>query len=106
MPAHSVSHKIVLGSYGLPILGDIPFVQDFSFARWPFAISTEEAMAHWHIIGKSGSGKSFFLAKLYKSLFDAGFGVTLIDPHGTLAPLIFSLFANEGFFESTDAYEK
>ena len=45
-----------------------------------------------HVLGKTGSGKSYFLAGLFLAFFDAGMPVTLIDPHGDLAELVLSHF--------------
>ena len=69
--------RLTLGTYGpLPIL------------RLPLNIRRSQANTHWHIIGTSGSGKSFFLAQLFLSLLKQGSPVTLIDPHGDLAKLV------------------
>src|SRR5512135_3214073 len=47
-----------------------------------------EARVHAHVLGKTGSGKSYFLAALLLSMQRAGMAATLIDPHGDLAELI------------------
>jgi type IV secretory pathway VirB4 component len=51
-------------------------------------IRLSQANTHWHIIGTSGLGKSFFLPQLFLSLIQHGLSVTLIDPHGDLAKLV------------------
>ncbi len=49
--------RLTLGTFGpLPML------------RLPLNIRRSQANTHWHIIGTSGSGKSFFLAQLFLSL--------------------------------------
>jgi hypothetical protein len=59
-------------------------------------IPTEDARVHHHIIGVSGAGKSRYLAHLYFQLVEAGFGYTLIDPHGDLAELLFAHISRYG----------
>jgi len=59
--------------------------------RTSSAISAPDARAHAHVIGVSGTGKSRFLAHLYVQLVEAGYGATLIDPHGDLAELVVKL---------------
>lgn len=53
-------------------------------------IPIDHARTHAHVIGVSEAGKSRFLAHLYMELVQAGFGVTLIDPHGDLAELTYA----------------
>ena len=62
--------------------------------------------AHMHVLGKTGSGKSYFLAGLFLSLHKAGMPVTLVDPHGDLAELVLSLLVQEGLYEDKTAYER
>ena len=45
--------------------------------RLPLSIPQRKATSHWHIIGTSGSGKSFFLAYLALLLQKHGFPFTL-----------------------------
>src|SRR5512142_2987775 len=63
--------------------------------RRSLTLPLSELHCHTHVLGKTGSGKSYFLAGLFLSLYRAGQAVTLIDPHGDLAELILShLVAN------------
>ena len=59
--------------------------------RKSIAISAPDARAHAHLIGVSGSGKSRLVAHLYVELINAGYGATLVDPHGDLAELVVKL---------------
>jgi Helicase HerA, central domain len=59
-----------------------------------------------HILGKTGSGKSYFLAGLFLAFYEAGVPVTLIDPHGDLAELVLSHLAASGVFRDAKAYER
>jgi hypothetical protein len=40
---------------------------------------------HFYILGKSGTGKSYFMGQMVKQDIQQGNGVALIDPHGDLA---------------------
>lgn len=59
-------------------------------------LSLSEARVHMHVLGKTGSGKSYFLASLFLSLYLAGQPVTLIDPHGDLAQLVLAHLVHAG----------
>ena len=65
-----------------------------------------ETQSHIHVIGKSGSGKSRWLASFYVNLLRAGYAATLIDPHGDLATLVLRRLVAEGFFEREGAFER
>jgi hypothetical protein len=69
-------------------------------------ISRRQARAHMHVLGKTGSGKSYFLAGLFLAFFEARMPVTLIDPHGDLAELVLSHLAAAGVFRDEAAYER
>ena len=69
-------------------------------------ISRRHARAHMHVLGKTGSGKSYFLAGLFLAFYEAGMPVTLIDPHGDLAELVLSHLAAAGVFRDGKAYER
>src|SRR5512142_1571702 len=56
--------------------------------RRSLTLPLSELRCHAHVLGKTGSGKSYFLAGLYLALHRAGQAVTLIDPHGDLADLV------------------
>ena len=66
----------------------------------------QDTKSHMHVMGKSGSGKSRWLAGFYVNLLKAGFSATLIDPHGDLARLVLAQLAAEGYFDQEDAYER
>jgi DNA helicase HerA-like ATPase len=59
-----------------------------------------------HVLGKTGSGKSYFLAGLFLSMHDAGMPVTLIDPHGDLAELVLSQLIARGVYQDPSAYDR
>jgi hypothetical protein len=87
--------KLTLGTFGpLPML------------KLPLNIRLSQANTHWHIIGTSGSGKSFFLAQLFLSLIKHGSPVTLIDPHGDLAKLVLSHLVGQGRYKDPTTYEQ
>ena len=89
------SPKLTLGTFGpLPIL------------TLPLKIRLSQANTHWHIIGTSGSGKSFFLAKLFLSLIQFGLPVTLIDPHGDLAKLVLLHLVGQARYKNKTTYEQ
>ena len=62
--------------------------------------------SHMHIIGKTGSGKSRFLANLILNLVEHGQPLTLIDPRGDLARLVLAQLVARGFFREDAAYER
>lgn len=69
-------------------------------------ITKDVAKAHMHVLGKTGSGKSYFLAGLFLQLFEAGLPVTLVDPHGDLAELVLSHLVQRGVYRNEEAYGK
>src|SRR5690348_15554981 len=86
--------RFTLGAYGPP------------FLSMPFRVQRAMLKTHVHLIGKSGSGKSRFLAHLFLELFTHGFPVTLIDPHGDLATLVLGHLIQQGFFTNRSAFDK
>ncbi|KPI16185.1 protein of unknown function DUF87 [Actinobacteria bacterium OV450] len=66
------------------------------FLRRTLYLSLNAARVHMHVLGKTGSGKSYFLASLFLSLYLAGQPVTLIDPHGDLAQLVLAHLVAQG----------
>jgi hypothetical protein len=87
--------KLTLGTFGpIPVL------------KLPLKIRLSQANTHWHIIGTSGSGKSFFLAQLFLSLIQHGLPVTLIDPHGDLAKLVLKHLVGQGRYKDPTTYER
>jgi hypothetical protein len=53
--------------------------------RRRFGIRQSDRMAHMHVIGKTGTGKSTLLETLFLQDMAAGRGCALIDPHGDFA---------------------
>src|SRR3954451_22904941 len=76
------------------------------FGKRTLRITPRQARAHMHVLGKTGSGKSYFLAGLFLALYEAGMPVTLIDPHGDLAELVLAQLAEAGVFSRPGAYER
>lgn len=87
--------------------GEIPIG---TYKRGPFRrhlrLSGDEVRSHIHVIGKSGSGKSRWIASFYANLIKAGYSATLIDPHGDLARLVLRHLVEQGFFDRADGYER
>jgi hypothetical protein len=69
-------------------------------------ITPQQARAHMHVLGKTGSGKSYFLAGLFLAMHDAGMPATLIDPHGDLAEMVLAHLIQRGTFQDTAAYHR
>lgn len=61
----------------------------------PIYISQEDRFRHMYIIGKSGSGKSEFIANLAIQDVLRGDGVCVVDPHGDLVDLVLSCVPKE-----------
>jgi hypothetical protein len=59
-----------------------------------------------HVLGKTGSGKSYFLAGLFLAMHEAKMPVKLIDPHGDLAELVLTHLVQRGEFAHRSAYER
>src|SRR2546421_7354498 len=72
----------------------------------PFTLTGELFARHKHIMGISGSGKSYFLASLAVLLFSQGISFCLFDPHGDLAKLILALLAGSDYFSDPRGFEK
>ena len=80
-------------------IGRAPFSRSFS-------LSLEDIRTHAHVLGKSGSGKRYWLTSWVRALMASGHGVIFLDPHGDTARLILSHLVAEGFFDQPDAYDK
>src|SRR3954466_12176118 len=76
------------------------------FGKRTLRITPQQARAHTHVLGKTGSGKSYFLAGLFLAMHAAGMPVTLIDPHGDLAELVLIHLVQRGEFACRAAYER
>ncbi|MGW8600794.1 type IV secretory system conjugative DNA transfer family protein [Streptomyces sp. NPDC055893] len=91
-PAHQP--RIPLGTY-----------RTWLFPRTLY-LPLDAARTHMHVLGKTGSGKSYFLASLFLSLYLAGQPVTLIDPHGDLAQLVLSHLVARDQLETHEQRER
>ncbi|QDT64081.1 type IV secretory system conjugative DNA transfer family protein [Calycomorphotria hydatis] len=69
------------GTTGQTVLGRTCFRRQ----RNQFGIARDDLRRHLLVIGKTGCGKSTFLAHLVRQQMEAGQGIVLIDPHGQLA---------------------
>jgi hypothetical protein len=93
-PRRAPDRRIPLGTYRATV-----------FRRF-LRLSGDETQSHIHVIGKSGSGKSRWLAGFYVNLLRAGYTATLIDPHGDLAKLVLRQLVAEGFFDQEGAFDR
>src|SRR3954447_25408799 len=76
------------------------------FGSRTLRITPQQARAHMHVLGKTGSGKSYFLAGLFLAMYQAGMPATLIDPHGDLAELVLTQLIQRGEFAHRAAYDR
>ena len=61
---------------------------DYRGEKLLFGIRKEDKFRHMYIVGKTGTGKSTFIANLIKSDMIAGNGLALLDPHGELVDTV------------------
>src|SRR5829696_2689951 len=78
----------------------------FLFGKKTLRITPQQARAHMHVLGKTGSGKSYFLAGLFLAMYEAGMPATLLDPHGDLAELVLTHLIQRGEFAHRSAYDR
>jgi hypothetical protein len=71
-PPETKGHELVLGAN-----------ENRGF-RELVTISTEARLAHMHVIGASGTGKSTLLVSMIVQDIELGEGVAVLDPHGDL----------------------
>jgi Helicase HerA, central domain len=76
------------------------------FGKRTLRITPRQAQAHMHVLGKTGSGKSYFLAGLFLAMYEAGMPATLIDPHGDLAELVLTHLIQRGEFAHRAGYDR
>jgi len=86
--------RLKLGTYGFPLL------------RRTLSLPLDQARAHMHVMGITGSGKSRFLAGLFLSLYEAGLSATLIDPHGDLSRLVLGKLVERGVYNDPGSFER
>ncbi len=87
--------------------GTIPLgTYRYSLLPRTLSLSGEEVQSHIHVQGRTGSGKSRWLAGFYVNLLKAGYSATLIDPHGDLARLVLSQLVADGYFDEEGSYDK
>src|SRR3712207_983034 len=65
-----------------------------------------DVRVHIHTLGKTGSGKSYFLANLFLELYKAGMPATLLDPPGDLAGLPLKHLVGQGVFDTQRGFER
>ncbi len=78
----------------------------FFFGLRTLRLPVTEARVHAHVLGKTGSGKSYFLASLFLSMQRAGMAATLIDPYGDLAELVLSHLLAEGRLDADEQRQR
>ncbi len=84
--ARAAAPPSVLPSSGI-ILGKNHFRSQETVIR----LNPLDRRRHLHIIGQTGTGKSFLLRNLIKQDIDSGAGVGIIDPHGDLVEAVLGL---------------
>jgi hypothetical protein len=72
VPKEAVGHTLKLG------------MNEHRGVVTPVTLATEARMAHMHVIGASGTGKSSFLLSLIKQDIDNNESLAVLDPHGDL----------------------
>lgn len=98
LPWTAAQPRLELGTYGAPFLPRA--------LRSTLSLSRAECFQHGHIVGKSGSGKSSFLAGVVVGLLGMGLPVTLLDPHGDLCRLVLALLIDHGAFSRPEAFDR
>ena len=71
-PKEAVGHKLKLGT------------NEHRGTETTVTLAAESRMAHMHVVGASGTGKSSFLLSLIKQDIDNGESLAVLDPHGDL----------------------
>src|SRR5712692_3528179 len=102
--SRSANPSITIGTRGI-----FPFDWPFSFSLWPlcrfYRLKGDSLKLHHHIMGKSGQGKSFYVAKAAADLINQGVAVSILDPHSDLANDVLRLLYESGYFKR-NGFEK
>lgn len=72
--------KYLAASVAIPKTGRLFGDANMPGNQRPVAVSVIESNKHWHIVGRTGSGKSTLMANLAAQDIHAGRGVVLLDP--------------------------
>jgi type IV secretory pathway VirB4 component len=61
-----------------------PLLVGYDAKKQPVLLDCDDAKAHTHLIGSSGSGKSKLMPSLMRESLKNRQGFRLVDPHGSL----------------------
>src|ERR1044071_1988666 len=64
-----------------------------------FERSDDPRARHLHVVGQTGTGKSTLLENMIAADLAAGYGVGVIDPHGSLAESVLALVPPSRFHQ-------
>ncbi len=67
----------------IPTKGTLLGVNDHRGAKRDVYITPEDRLRHFYIIGQTGTGKTTLMKNMIMQDIFAGYGVCMIDPHGT-----------------------
>lgn len=77
--------KVVEPPSGIPIQGVAFGANDFQGRETMLRLAKEDRRRHMYILGQTGTGKSVTMQSMIAQDLASGEGLTVIDPHGSLA---------------------
>ncbi len=80
---------------GIPDEGFLMGYNEYRGHRTDIFMEPDDRQRHTYVIGKTGSGKSWFLRYLAVQDIRAGHGVCVVDPHGDLVDMILGTIPKE-----------
>lgn len=67
----------------MPTEGTLLGINDYRNVKREIFVTDEDRLRHFYIIGQTGTGKTTLMKNMIVQDIERGFGVCMIDPHGT-----------------------